>query len=213
MAQNAEKMLLNEDNKWMSMQRATFSKSLNPRNIDKSVSDIQIRIRFLFESSFRISVSGCKLTILLDIQPANRIVIISGAQQEISFSTKVSKKIVPFQQEFPIQECDVKKWFNWTVGVGQKIRLPVLLGIRIRLHPKTSDFLRLQLRLRNPALSLFQRHLQVCGTVPWQLRPVYLRLFIWDLFIRDLFGRNHIHLRPRSFETCSFRTTFTLHHV
>jgi len=84
------------------MQRATFSKSLNPRNIDKSVSDIQIRIRFLFESSFRISVSGCKLTILLDIQPANRIVIISGAQQEISFSTKVSKKIVPFQQEFPI---------------------------------------------------------------------------------------------------------------
>jgi len=55
------------------MQRATFSKSLNPRNIDKSVSDI----RLPFESSFRISVSGCKLTILPDIQPANRIVIIS----------------------------------------------------------------------------------------------------------------------------------------
>jgi len=35
-------------------------------------------------------------------------------------------------------------------GVGQKIRLqlPVLLGIR--LHPKTSDSLRLRLRLRNP---------------------------------------------------------------
>ena len=41
---------------------ATFSKSLNPRNIEKSVSDIRIRIRFPFESSFRISVSGFKLT-------------------------------------------------------------------------------------------------------------------------------------------------------
>ena len=30
-----------------------------------------------------------------------------GAQQEISVSTKVSKEIVPFQQEFPIYECDV----------------------------------------------------------------------------------------------------------
>jgi len=31
-----------------------------------------------------------------------------GAQQEISVSTKVSKEIVPFQQEFPIQACDLK---------------------------------------------------------------------------------------------------------
>jgi len=54
-----------------------FSKSLNPRNIDKSFSDIQIRIRFTFEGSFWTPVSGCKLTILPDIQPANRIVIIS----------------------------------------------------------------------------------------------------------------------------------------
>jgi len=53
-----------------------FSKSLNPKNIDKSVSDI--RIRFPFESRYWISVSGCKLTILPDIQPVNRIVIISG---------------------------------------------------------------------------------------------------------------------------------------
>jgi len=29
-------------------------------------------------------------------------------QQELSDSTKVSKEIVPFQQEFPIVECDVK---------------------------------------------------------------------------------------------------------
>jgi len=45
---------------------ATFSQSLNPRNIDKSVSDI----RFPFESSFWISLSGCKLTILPNLQPA-----------------------------------------------------------------------------------------------------------------------------------------------
>jgi len=31
-----------------------------------------------------------------------------GAQQENSVSTKVSKEIVPFQQEFPIWECDIK---------------------------------------------------------------------------------------------------------
>jgi len=60
----------------MIMQCATFSKSLTPRNIDKSVSDT--RIRFPFESSFWISVFGRKLTILPDIQPVNRIVIITG---------------------------------------------------------------------------------------------------------------------------------------
>ena len=60
----------------MIVQCATFSKSLKPRNIGKGVSDIRILIRFPFESSFWISVSGCKLTILPDIQPANRIVII-----------------------------------------------------------------------------------------------------------------------------------------
>jgi len=54
----------------MIVQCATFSKSLNPRNIDKIVSDIRIRIRFPFKSSFWISVSGSKLTILPDIQSA-----------------------------------------------------------------------------------------------------------------------------------------------
>ena len=44
-----------------------FSKSLNPRNTYKSFSDIRICIRFTFASSFWIFVSGCKLTILLDI--------------------------------------------------------------------------------------------------------------------------------------------------
>jgi len=60
----------------MIVQCATFSISLNPRNIDKSVSDIWIRIRSLLENSFWISVSGCKLTILPDIQLTNRIVVI-----------------------------------------------------------------------------------------------------------------------------------------
>ena len=63
-----------------------FSKSLNPKNIDKSVWDIRIRIRLPFESSFWISVSGCKLTILPDIQPANQIVIISAARCKFMFS-------------------------------------------------------------------------------------------------------------------------------
>jgi len=66
----------------MTVQCATFYKILNPRNIDKSNSDIRIHNRFPFESSFLISVSGCKLTILPDIQPANRLVIISGSEVE-----------------------------------------------------------------------------------------------------------------------------------
>jgi len=52
----------------MIVQCATFYKNLNPRNIAKSVSDIRIRIRFPFKSSFWIT----------GIQPENRIVIISG---------------------------------------------------------------------------------------------------------------------------------------
>jgi len=57
-----------------------------------------------------------------------------------SVSTKVSKEYVPIQQDFPIEECDVK-----IDPIGQpelesdkKIRLPLpMLGIL--LHPKTSD--------------------------------------------------------------------------
>ena len=77
---------------------ATFSKSLNPRNIDKSVSDIRVRIRLPFESSFWISLSGFKLTNLPDIQPANRIVIISETRTQnlrlnACFRKKFSKLI------------------------------------------------------------------------------------------------------------------------
>ena len=49
-----------------------------------------------------------------------------GTQQEFSVSPKVSKEIVPFQQEFPVQECDVR---NDPTG---HVRPPVLLGIRLR---------------------------------------------------------------------------------
>jgi len=84
----------------MIVQCATFSKSLNPRNIDKSVLDFRIRIQFPFESSFWISVSSCKLIILPDIQPANQIVIISavevaGVTFSDSDSTPVSKFLNP----------------------------------------------------------------------------------------------------------------------
>jgi len=60
------------------------------------------------------------------------------------------KKNVPFQQEIPNLRVWCKKWSNWTSRVGQKIwlRLPALLAIRLR--PKTSDCIWLQLRLRNP---------------------------------------------------------------
>jgi len=68
----------------MIVQCATFSKSLNPRDINKSVSNIRIRIRFPFQSRFWVSVSGCKLTILPDIQPANCMVIISGRDEHRS---------------------------------------------------------------------------------------------------------------------------------
>jgi len=69
----------------------------------------------------------------------------SGTQQETYDSTKVSKEIVPFQQEFPIYECDVK--YDPTGHLQSesdkqiRLRLPVLLGMRLRprLHPKTSD--------------------------------------------------------------------------
>jgi len=38
--------------------------------------------------------------------------MLCGTQQDFTVSIKVSKEIVPFQQEFPILECDVKN--NWT---------------------------------------------------------------------------------------------------
>jgi len=74
-----------------------FQKSLNPRNIEKSVSDILIRNRFPFEFVFWISGSGCKLTVLPDIQSENRIVIISGPTRILKFPDPVSSKISDLQ--------------------------------------------------------------------------------------------------------------------
>jgi len=76
-----------------------------------------------------------------------------GTQQEIFVSTEVLKEIVPFQQECPIWECDVKNDRTGHPESDKKIRfrISVLLEIRLRLrlHPKTSDSLRPRLRLRN----------------------------------------------------------------
>ena len=58
--------------------------------------------RFPFESSFWISVSGCKLTILSDIQPANRIVIISAAEVAgVTFSDSHSAPVAKFLNPGP----------------------------------------------------------------------------------------------------------------
>jgi len=66
-----------------------------------------------------------------------------------SASTKLSKEVVPFQQEFPTQDCDVKIDPIGHPESDKKIRLRLLVLLEIRLHPKPSDSLRL--RLRNPA--------------------------------------------------------------
>jgi len=44
-----------------------------------------------------------------------------GKRQEISTSTKVSKEIVPFQHEFPIQANDIK---NYPIGHRTKNPTP-----------------------------------------------------------------------------------------
>jgi len=70
--------------------------------------------------------------------------------------------------------------------------------------------------------------------VPWLLRPIHLRLFIWDYSFETTtfettFIWDHVHLRPRSFETTfiwdhvhyrffhlrphSFETTFVWDHI
>jgi len=59
---------------------STFSNNLNPQNIEKNVSDILIRIRSPLESSLDIRIRlQTHYSILPDIKPANRIVIIFAA--------------------------------------------------------------------------------------------------------------------------------------
>jgi len=47
-----------------------------------------------------------------------------GEQQAISISTQVSTEFVLFQQEFPIEQCDVKKHLIGQSGVGEKNPTP-----------------------------------------------------------------------------------------
>jgi len=72
-----------------------FTKKSESSNGEKSVSDILFRIRFPFESSFWISLSGCKLIILPYIQPANRIVIISALHLYPLQTREQTKKELP----------------------------------------------------------------------------------------------------------------------
>ena len=56
------------------------------------------------------------------------------------FQQKFQKMIVPFQQEFPIWKSNLK---NDPIGPSEsdkniQLRLPVLLEIRLQLHPRTS---------------------------------------------------------------------------
>jgi len=98
MAQKAEKVLPKILNEWLCN---FFQKSVSSKYLEKR-SGMRIRKRFPFESSFWISVSGCKLTILSDIQPANRIVIISAAEVAgVTFSDSDSATVAKFLNPGP----------------------------------------------------------------------------------------------------------------
>ena len=66
----------------------------------------------------------------------------------------------------------------------------------------------------------FMCRLELAAAVPWLLRPIHLRPFIWDhsfkttffwhLFVWDLFIWEHIHLRSRSFYATSKWSCFDL---
>ena len=87
-----------------------FFQKCESSNIDKSVSDIRIRIRFPFESSFWISVSGCKLTILPDIQPANRIVIISDSGALVKYLVNRVANLAVLKPDFEILDFFERLW-------------------------------------------------------------------------------------------------------
>ena len=82
---------------------------------------------------------------------------------------KSFKRNVPFQQEFPLCDYDLKNDPNWTSEsvLDKTIRLPFPVLLGIRLHPNTSISLRL--RLRNP------------GTVGWLRFYLYIypSKYVW----------------------------------
>jgi len=67
--------------------------------------------------------------------------------QEISVSTKVLKDIVPFQQEFLIQECDVKM-IQVAIRSRSRTKNPTPTPSVVR-NPTPSKNLRLRLRNRD----------------------------------------------------------------
>jgi len=103
-----------------------------------------------------------------------------GAQQEISYN-KNFKRNCTVSTGVPNLGVWRKKWSKWTSGVrsGQNIRLrlPVLLGIRLRLDSKTSDSLRLWIWLRNPA-NKFQKF-QNCS---WKICNLHFIFGLWKMF-------------------------------
>ena len=154
---------------------ATFSKSLNPQNIDKSISDIRIRIRFPFESSFWISLSGCKLTILPDIQPANRIVIISAGNTHSKFSIECvfPKKYFEMNKFFFWNMQDLQSWQAFFASLLQYEIYHIqkcLFIIKIFSNSVTTDLL-----FVNTAKLLHEsRHAIFSFAFAWRNRPVHL---------------------------------------
>jgi len=76
-----------------------------------------------------------------------------GAQQEIFVPTKVSKEIHPFQQEFPIEECNAKNDLIGHPELESDNKLtptPSVVKNPTPTPPKNSDSLRPRLRLRLP---------------------------------------------------------------
>jgi len=89
-----------------------------------------------------------------------------GAQQESSVSNKGFKRNCSISTGIP----NLRMWCkNDPIGHPESdktIQLPVLLGIQLRLHPKTSDSLRLRFRrrLRDPGC---QPYLFLCWWKKW----------------------------------------------
>ena len=143
----------------MIVQCATFSKILNPRNIDKTVSDIRIRIRFPFEISFWISLFGCKLTVLPDIQPANRIVIISGV--------------------YTVHSCSVSVFiFKTDTQIHYCISISIVLWVEVATEPPYGISVLRMFKQNNNCCSLTTL---ILHKFQWNLLCIWYSDFIWGI--------------------------------
>jgi len=59
----------------------------------------------------------------------------------------------------------------------------------------------------------FMCRLELAAAVPWLLRPIHLRPFIWDHSFETTFIWDHSHLRPHSFEQTVIRDHFIWDHI